>query len=103
MIMVIQNYSGVIFLNVVIEDLNKIIRFCDYHPLIEQELQAVKDIRLMESMQIEKPSRAFDDLRRNFYRTLSELRKHREWKCKMQVVDMTLRNVINLGKESAFS
>ena len=78
-----------------IEELNQIIWFCDNRTQIEQELQTVKDKRLMELMQNEKPSRAFDDLRRNFYRTLSELRKHQEWKRKMQVVDVTSRNVID--------
>lgn len=91
------------FLKVVIEDLNEIIWFCDHRPQIEQELQAVKDRRLMELMQNEKPSRAFDDLRRNFYRTLSELRKHQEWRRKMQVVDVTSRNVIDSGEEGASS
>ena len=55
----------------------------------------------MELMQNEKPSRAFDDLRRNFYRTLSELRKHQEWKRKMQVVDVASRNVIDSSGEGA--
>jgi hypothetical protein len=88
-------------LKIAIEDLNKIIWFCDHRPKIEQELQVVKDKRLMELMQNERPSRAFDDLRRNFYRTLSELRKHQEWKRKMQVVDVASRNVIDSGEESA--
>ena len=87
------------FLKIAIEDLNKIIWFCDHRPKIEQELQVVKDKRLMELMQNERPSRAFDDLRRNFYRTLSELRKHQEWKRKMQVVDVTSHNVIDSGEE----
>jgi hypothetical protein len=50
-------------------------------------------------MQNEKPIRAFDDLRRNFYRTLGELRKHQEWRRKMQVVDVASRNVIDSGDE----
>ncbi|MBT8556431.1 hypothetical protein G6663_03880 [Polynucleobacter paneuropaeus] len=89
------------FLKIVIEDLNQTIWFCDNRSQIEQELQVVKDKRLMELMQNEKPSRAFDDLRRNFYRTLSELRKHQEWKRKMQVVDVTSRNVVDSGEEGA--
>lgn len=89
------------FLREAIEELQEIIWFCDNRAEIEQELQTVKDRRLMELMQNEKPSRAFDDLRRNFYRTLSELRKHQEWKRKMQVVDVATHNVINSGEESA--
>lgn len=87
------------FLKVAIENLNHIIWFCYHRVQIEQELQAVKDNRLMKLMQIEKTSRTFDDYRRNFYRTLSELRKHQEWKRKIQVVDVTSRNIIDLGKE----
>ena len=55
----------------------------------------------MELMQNKKPSRAFDDLRRNFYRSLSELQKHWELKRKMQVVDVASRNVINADEDSA--
>ena len=83
------------FLREMIEDLQHTIWFCENRAKIEEELQVVKDKRLMELMQNEKPSRAFDDLRRNFYRTLSELRKHQEWKRKMQVVDVASRNVID--------
>lgn len=85
------------------KELEEIIWLCTYRIQIQQELQAVKDKRLMELMQNEKPSRAFDDLRRNFYRTLSELRKHQEWKRKMQVVDVQTRNVIDSeeGKKSS--
>lgn len=89
------------FLRDAIKDLQQSVWLCDIRPKIERELQVVKDKRLMELMENEKPSRAFDDLRRNFYRTLSELRKHQEWKRKMQVVDVASRNVIDSGEESA--
>ena len=56
--------------------------------MIEQELQVAKEKRLMELMKNEKPSRALNNLRRNFYRTLSQLHKRQEWKRKMQVVDV---------------
>lgn len=83
------------FLREAIKDLVQTIWLCEIRPKIEQELQVVKDKRLMELMENEKPSRAFDDLRRNFYRTLSELRKHQEWRRKMQVVDIASRNVVD--------
>jgi hypothetical protein len=89
------------FLKIAIEDLSQIVWLCENRAAIKQELQAVKDKRLMELMQNEKPSRAFDDLRRNFYRTLSELRKHQEWKRKMQVVDVASRNIVESGEEGA--
>ena len=34
-------------------------------------------------------SRAFDDLRRNFFRTLGELRKHQKWRKESRVIDVT--------------
>ena len=89
------------FLRETIKDLQKTIWICEIRPKIEEELEVVKDKRLMELMQNEKPSRAFDDLRRNFYRTLGELRKHQEWKRKMQVVDIASRNVVDSGEERA--
>lgn len=89
------------FLREAIEELQEIIWFCDNRAEIEWELQAVKDRRLMELMQNEKPGRAFDDLHRNFYRTLSELHKHQEWRRKIQVVDVDSRNVIDSGEEGA--
>ena len=87
------------FLRDAIKDLGQTIWLCEIRPKVEQELQVVKDKRLMELMENEKPSRAFDDLRRNFYRTLGELRKHQEWKRKMQVVDVASRNVVDSGEE----
>ena len=87
------------FLRETIKDLGQKIWLCDIRPKVEQELQVVKDKRLMELMENEKPSRAFDDLRRNFYRTLGELRKHQEWKRKMQVVDVASRNIVDSVEE----
>ncbi|MES2585572.1 MAG: hypothetical protein V4536_01490 [Pseudomonadota bacterium] len=89
------------FLRESTKDLGQTVWLCEIRPKIEQELQVVKDKHLMELMENETPSRAFDDLCRNFYRTLSELRKHQEWKRKMQVVDVASRNVIDSGEESA--
>ena len=53
----------------------------------------------MELISNEQLTRAFDDLLRNFYRTLSELRKYQDWKRKIQAVDMASRNVVNLGED----
>ena len=55
---------------------------------IRKQSQALQDQRLMALMENPKSSRAFDDLRRNFYRTLTELRKHQEWRRKMQAMDI---------------
>jgi hypothetical protein len=59
----------------------------DHRAQIEAELQAMRDKRLMVLMENPTSSRAFDDLRRNFYRTLGELRKHRVWRRKLQGID----------------
>lgn len=89
------------FLREAIKDLGHTIWLCEIRPKVEQELQVVKDKRLMELMENEKPSRAFDDLRRNFYRTLGELRKHQEWKRKMQVVDVASRKIVDSVEEGS--
>ena len=59
----------------------------DHRAQIEAELQAMRDKRLMVLMENPTSSRAFDDLRRNFYRTLGELRKHQVWRRKLQGID----------------
>jgi len=55
---------------------------------IEKQSKALHDQRLMALMENPVSSRAFDDLRRNFYRTLTELRKHQEWRRKMRAIDV---------------
>ena len=55
---------------------------------IRKQSKALQDQRLMALMENPKSSRAFDDLRRNFYRTLTELRKHQEWRHKMRAIDI---------------
>jgi len=86
-------------LKIAIEDLSQTVWLSENRAAIEQELQSVKDKRLMELTENEKPSRAFHDLRRNFYPTLSEIRKHQEWKRKMQVVDVASNKAIDSGEE----
>jgi hypothetical protein len=56
---------------------------------IDQQLQALHNKRLMELMKNHDMSRAFDDLRRNFFRTLGELRKHQKWRKESRVIDVT--------------
>ena len=68
---------------------------------IRRQSQALQDQRLMALMENPESSRAFDDLRRNFYRTLTELRKHQEWRRKMQAHDLAdqAKTVEEGGKE----
>lgn len=44
-------------------------------------------------MQVNASKRTFDDLARDFYRTLSELRKQQEWRRKHTVIDVTPTSV----------
>lgn len=64
------------------------LRVCLQVDEIRKQSQALQDQRLMALMENPKSSRAFDDLRRNFYRTLTELRKHQEWRRKMRGMDL---------------
>ena len=56
---------------------------------IQEQKQALQNKRLMELMKNHDMSRAFDDLRRNFFRTLGELRKHQKWRKESRVIDVT--------------
>ena len=47
---------------------------------IEIARHAAKEARLHKLLFSEKSPRAFDDLNRVLYKTLSELRKHQEWR-----------------------
>jgi len=60
----------------VIENLKEIFGFAIIAIQSRNNCKPFKDRRLMGLVQNEKPSRAFYDLRRIFYRALSELRKH---------------------------
>lgn len=61
----------------------------DHKEEIEQQQQTLQNKRLMELMKNQDMSRAFDDLRRNFFRTLGELRKHQKWRKESRVIDVT--------------
>ena len=47
---------------------------------IEKACHAAKETRLHKLLFADKSPRAFDDLNRALYKTLSELRKHQEWR-----------------------
>ena len=55
---------------------------------IRRQSQALQDQRLMSLMENPQSSRAFDDVRRNLFRTLGELRKHQEWRRKLQAINL---------------
>jgi len=55
---------------------------------IQAAIQKVKQKHLFDHMQKQGVMRAYDDLSRAYYRTLSELRKQQEWRQKMGVVEV---------------
>ena len=48
-----------------------------------------KEERLLEVMQSPMKPRVHEDLSRSFFKTLSELRRHQQWRRKMSIVDIT--------------
>jgi hypothetical protein len=72
----------------IIPHLKSILWYCDNAQRIKEAVQRIKEHRLLELMQIDKTRRIHDDLSRTFFRALSELRKHQEWRRKMQIVDI---------------
>lgn len=57
--------------------------------------KSIKAQRLLEVMQLEMPRRVNDDLSRIFFRTLSELRKHQQWRQAKNTVDVTPKQTKN--------
>ena len=49
----------------------------------------VKEERLLRVMQSPMKPRVHDDLSQSFYKTLSELRRHQQWRRQMSIVDVT--------------
>lgn len=56
---------------------------------IKEVIATVKDARLLRLMDLERPRRLHDDLSRDFYRTLQELRKHQQWRQTRPTIDIT--------------
>lgn len=61
---------------------------------IRAAVTSVKAQRLLGVMELEKPRRVSDDLSRIFFRTLSELRKHQQWRQARNTVDITPKRTI---------
>lgn len=59
----------------------------DRHDKIEEAIVQIKQERLLNMIQSDNVRRANDDLSRSFMRTLSEFRKHHEWRIKNRLVD----------------
>lgn len=72
-----------------LDEANALIYALDHLAEIKAVEQRVKDQRLTNLMLAEGPSRAKDDLSRNFYRTLKELRIQQAWRKQNQIIDVT--------------
>lgn len=55
---------------------------------VRDKVLEIREKRLLSAMEIEKPRRAYDDLNRQFFKVLSELRKHQSWRDKMGFIDV---------------
>lgn len=49
----------------------------------------IHEKRLLKFIQFNSAQRVYDDLDRAFYKTLSELRRHQQWRRDMQAIDVT--------------
>lgn len=49
----------------------------------------IQEKRLLKFIQFNSAQRVYDDLDRAFYKTLSELRRHQQWRRDMQAIDVT--------------
>jgi hypothetical protein len=63
---------------------------------IRAAITTIKEERLLKLMELEMPRRIHDDLSRIFFRTLSELRKHQQWRQARNTVDITPKPITKL-------
>jgi hypothetical protein len=79
-------------LKIFMEECSPLIWYLENSAQIEEEIQKIKDQRLLALMEAPTAARARDDLSRDFYRTLTELRKHQAWRQRQQLIDITPKN-----------
>jgi len=64
----------------------------DHKKEIEEAKDRIRDERLLSLMRVSESARAFGDLTKSFYRTLTELRKQQDWRRKHSAIDVTPMN-----------
>lgn len=69
--------------------LNQINWVAEHLDQIKAAVASVKEKRLLDLMQDQGIMRAYDDLSRAFYRSLSELRRQQSWRQKMGIIDVS--------------
>lgn len=87
-----SNSTGKPLLDRVLDKLHSEIQEILWVPDHLEEIQAavpmIRDQRILNLMQVNASKRTFDDLARDFYRTLSQLRRQQEWRRKHMVIDV---------------
>ena len=76
-------------INDTIDYARNVVRAYSRRDEIKAAVKAVKEKRLLTIMELDKPRRVHSDLDRAFYRTLSELRKHQQWRQARNIIDVT--------------
>jgi hypothetical protein len=76
-------------INGMIDYARNVVRVYSQRDKIKVAVKSIKEQRLLNIMELDKPRRVHDDLDRAFYRTLSELRKHQHWRQERNTVDVT--------------
>lgn len=72
-----------------LDEANALTDALDHINKIRAAQQRIKDQRLTDLMLAKGPHRAKDDLSRNLYRTLKELRIQQLWRNRNQAIDVT--------------
>ncbi|WP_108507847.1 hypothetical protein [Polynucleobacter acidiphobus] len=73
----------------IIKSAQNILWYFKRYDAIQEAVVKIKEERLLELMQIDKTRRIHDDLSRTFYRALTGLRKHQEWRRRALIVDIS--------------
>ncbi len=61
----------------------------DHFDALKSIVVQIQERRLLKFIQFKSAQRVYDDLDRSFYKTLSELRRHQQWRRDMQAIDVT--------------
>jgi hypothetical protein len=61
----------------------------DHFDALKSIVVQIQEHRLLKFIQFKSAQRVYDDLDRSFYKTLSELRRHQQWRRDMQAIDVT--------------
>ena len=76
-------------LKVIKRVIEAILWVADHQEELESARERIRDNRLLSFMQENRSARIFGDLDKNFYRTLTELRKQQDWRRKHGAIDVT--------------